>query len=68
MITSLEWVFLLTILSLLPARVNQLLKKLIPLSQGNLFLMIGSLKATHKLIFNIHSGIQIRSIISIRLR
>ena len=39
--------------------------QLIPLSQGNVFLMIGSLEVTHKLILTIPSVIQISSICSI---
>ena len=42
--------------------------QLIQLSQGKLFLMIGSLEAMHELIFTIPSVIQICSISSIRLR
>ena len=42
--------------------------QLTPLSQGNLFLMIGSLKATYKLIFTIPMSIQFSSINSIRLK
>ena len=41
--------------------------QLIPLSQGNLFLMIGSLEVMHELIFTILSVIQISSFNSIRL-
>ena len=42
--------------------------QLIPLSQGNFFLMIGSLEVTHELIFAIPSVIEISSINSVRLR
>ena len=45
---------------------SKLSLQLIPLSQGNLFLMIGSLEVMHKLTFTIPSVIQIRSIRSMK--
>ena len=39
--------------------------QLIPLSQGNLFLMVGSLEVMHELIFTVPSVIQINSVSSI---